>query len=136
MKIEVNKDIHNAGTPKKFPKYEKSPSTVEIQFKTAENIVTLLRVQLMNGKFSKENKAKLEALMNQVLQDTVVASEKVNNPKFQGGDNKKGFLDAVKHTREHFVTSIVSQEWNTQMRTSAESLLVMYDQMRDKLEKL
>lgn len=43
------------------------------------------------------------------------------------------FDQFIGNERDAFVKSINEQEWNTQMRTSAESLLIAYDQMRERL---
>ena len=47
----------------------------------------------------------------------------------------KEFLVATKIARESFVHKVKQQKWNTEMRTTAESLLNMYDQLQDKLEE-
>lgn len=39
------------------------------------------------------------------------------------------FLNEVQQQRDLFTLAINEQSWNTEMRTSAESLLIMYDQM-------
>lgn len=39
------------------------------------------------------------------------------------------FLNEAQQQRDLFRLAINEQSWNTEMRTSAESLLIMYDQM-------
>lgn len=43
------------------------------------------------------------------------------------------FDQFIGNERDTFVKAINEQEWNTQMRTAAESLLIAYDQMRARL---
>ncbi len=43
------------------------------------------------------------------------------------------FLLAVRNTRNAFVNAVNIQDWNTELRTAAEDILIMYDQMREKL---
>jgi hypothetical protein len=42
------------------------------------------------------------------------------------------FKRACKKERERFVAAIQQQNWNTEMRTVAESLLIMYNQLIEK----
>jgi len=45
------------------------------------------------------------------------------------------FIKYVKDEREEFVNVIRKQDWNNELRTAAESLLIAYDQMAAKLEE-
>lgn len=47
----------------------------------------------------------------------------------------KEFIKCVKDERGNFVGKINMQNWNTDMRCAAESLLIMYDQMIARLEQ-
>lgn len=54
----------------------------------------------------------------------------------RGEENKsevEEFLNCVNKTRDKFVITIDRQDWNTQMRTAAEDLLIIYDQMKERL---
>ncbi len=54
----------------------------------------------------------------------------------QQGWVSEGFLKAVSEERDRFVTEVVNQVWKTDLRVAAENILVMYDQMKAKLEEL
>ena len=45
------------------------------------------------------------------------------------------FIKSVKNQRKEFVNKVKSQKWNTELRTTAEDLLIIYDQMLHKLDK-
>lgn len=45
-----------------------------------------------------------------------------------------GLVEEAKKERRDFVKAINEQEWNTQMRASADSLMIMYDQLVDVLD--
>lgn len=44
------------------------------------------------------------------------------------------FDKAVGEERDKFVIDVNKQEWNTKLRCSAENILIMYDQMRERLK--
>ena len=44
------------------------------------------------------------------------------------------FLEYVKDERDNFCKAINSQEWDTELRTVAEKLLIAYDQMNSRLQ--
>lgn len=44
------------------------------------------------------------------------------------------FLDYAKDARLQFCKSIIGQEWNTELRTAAESFVIAYNQMLDRLQ--
>ena len=45
------------------------------------------------------------------------------------------FADYMGNARNKFVNAIQQQKWNTELRTSAEDILIAYDQMRKRIEK-
>jgi len=47
--------------------------------------------------------------------------------------DKEQFLEAVFEERNAFCNEIHKQHWDTKMRTAAESLLIIYDQMKERL---
>jgi hypothetical protein len=48
---------------------------------------------------------------------------------------QQNFLEACREERNAFSKNIWEQEWSTGLRTAAESLLIMYDQLRERLVK-
>lgn len=47
----------------------------------------------------------------------------------------EGFLKAVSSQRDEFVNAVNAQNWNTQLRMAAESILIFYDQLKDRIQK-
>lgn len=47
--------------------------------------------------------------------------------------NDKDFEQYVEEVKQEFVTAANALEWNTETRTKCETLLIAYDQMKDKL---
>jgi hypothetical protein len=45
------------------------------------------------------------------------------------------FADYMGNARNKFVNDIQQQKWNTELRTSAEDILIAYDQMRKRIEE-
>lgn len=43
------------------------------------------------------------------------------------------FMGYITEARDEFVLTIQQQEWNTEMRTAAEDILIAYDQMKQRL---
>ncbi len=50
-------------------------------------------------------------------------------------DPNESFEDYMRNSRNEFVMEINRQEWNTKLRTTAEDLLICFDQMRERLLK-
>jgi hypothetical protein len=50
-----------------------------------------------------------------------------------GGEKEETFEDYMRNARNEFVESIISREWNTEMRTAADDILIAYDQMKEKI---
>lgn len=46
------------------------------------------------------------------------------------------FKQYIKEARYHFVSAVNKTEWNTELRTECENLLIAYDQMAERIEKL
>lgn len=46
------------------------------------------------------------------------------------------FIEYLTQARADFVKEVNEQEWNTKLRTSAESFLIAYDQLVSRYEKL
>lgn len=52
----------------------------------------------------------------------------------KGGDDTWPFLHECQQVRNRFCVDIDKQKWNTELRTSAENILVMYDQLMERLK--
>lgn len=50
-------------------------------------------------------------------------------------DDSTAFLQAVKSQRSTFCSTIMHQDWDTVLRTECESLLIMYDQMAERIQE-
>lgn len=47
----------------------------------------------------------------------------------------KDFIQYLSEARDQFVQAINKQQWNTELRTEAENILIAYDQMREKINQ-
>lgn len=56
----------------------------------------------------------------------IIPAESINQPTLS---STVDFQMAITNTRDLFCKTINKQEWNNELRTSADSLLIMYDQM-------
>lgn len=72
--------------------------------------------RLSDKTFVKRKHLKKEVMDNQVKDDTAE------------------FIFAAKEQRIQWVTFITSLEWNNELRTQSDSLLIMYDQMIERLK--
>lgn len=48
--------------------------------------------------------------------------------------NMKAFNDYLTHSRAQFVKKVNEQDWNTQLRTAAESFVIAFDQLKEGFE--
>ena len=46
------------------------------------------------------------------------------------------FLLACKEERDAFCKAVTDQDWSTQLRTAAEDILIMYDQLMERLSSV
>lgn len=68
-------------------------------------------------------------------QETELPKRIIAHPIEAAGEQvEETFEDYIRNTRAEFIDKVAEQEWNTELRTAAENILLCFDQMRKRLE--
>jgi len=103
--------------------------------KSKEDVLNDVSYRLYNCSFmfAKDQRTSYEVLAIYDIAMEEYAQQFASQPPAQGYADSVEFEDYMGSERDNFVNEINNQKWDTKMRTAAESLLICFDQMANRL---
>ena len=103
--------------------------------KSKEDVLNDVSYRLYNCSFmfAKDQRTSDEVLAIYDIAMEEYAQQFASQPPAQGYADSVEFEDYMGSERDNFVNEINNQKWDTKMRTAAESLLICFDQMANRL---